>query len=120
MIKNSLVQDYIFPCVRLHKTTVDDGYGGETTAWVEGARLDIVFSFDNSTEARIAQAQGVTNRYTLTVDRDRSLEYHDVFRRLSDDKVFRVTSDGSDNETPDRSLLNMKQAEAEEWTLPNG
>lgn len=120
MIKNSLVQDYVKPCVRLHKITVDDGYGGETTQWVEGAHIDIAFSFDSSTEARVAQAQGVNNRYTLTVDKTVSLQYHDVFRRLSDGKVFRVTSDGTENETPDRSPLGMKQAEAEEWVLPNG
>lgn len=120
MIKNSLVQDYVYSCVRLHKITVDDDYGGEITQWVEGAHVDIAFEFDSSTEARIAQAQGVNNRFTLTVDRDQPIAFHDVFRRLDDGKVFRITNDGSENKTPKRSTLDMKQVEAEEWVLPNG
>lgn len=118
MIRNSLIDDYIYACVRLHKVTADDGYGGEITSWTEGAHVDVAFAFDGSTQARIAQAQGVENRYVITVDKSVSLEYHDVFRR-SDGKIFRVTSSGSDNKTPDSSVIDIRQAEAEEWTLPD-
>lgn len=120
MIKNTLIDDYIYTCVRLHKITADDGYGGEITRWEEGAHVEIAFEFDSSTQARIAQAQGLNNRFILTVDRNQPIAFHDVFRRLSDGKIFRVTNDGSEYKTPARSTLDIKQVEAEEWSLPNG
>ena len=49
-----------------------------------------------------------------------TLEYHDVFRRSSDNKIFRVTSDGDDRKTPTSAKLDMRQVTAEEWELPNG
>ena len=114
----SLLQEAMEPCVRMDKTTTDDGYGGETTVWAEGATFDAAIVFDSSIEARVAQAQGVTSRYTITTTKDRMLEYHDVFKRLSDGKIFRVTSDGDDKYTPASAGLNMRQVTAEEWRLP--
>ena len=49
-----------------------------------------------------------------------NLQYHDVFRRNRDLKIFRVTSDGDDKHTPASATLNMRQVTAEEWSLPNG
>ena len=56
-----------------------------------------------------------TNLYTL---KSMDLQYHDVFRRISDGKIFRVTSDGDDKYTPQRSSLNMRVVTAEEWEIP--
>lgn len=116
----SLLQEAMEPCVRINKTTEDDGYGGERTVWTDGAHFDAAIVFDSSIEARVAQSQGVTSAYTVTTTKDRMLEYHDVFRRLSDGKIFRVTSDGDDKYTPASATLNMRQVTAEEWKLPNG
>ena len=116
----SLLQEAMEPCIRMDKSTADDGYGGETTVWAEGATFKAAIVFDSSIEARVAQAQGVTSRYTVTTTKDRVLEYHDVFKRLSDGKIFRVTSDGDDKYTPASATLNMRQVTAEEWKLPNG
>ena len=49
-----------------------------------------------------------------------TLEYHDVFRRIRDGKIFRVTSDGDDKHTPASANLNMRQVTAEEWSIANG
>jgi translation elongation factor P/translation initiation factor 5A len=68
-------------------------------------------------EARAAEKQGVTSLYTVTTGKNAILQYHDVFRRLSDGKVFRVTSDGDDKQTPDRATFQFSQVTAEEWTL---
>ena len=70
--------------------------------------------FDTSIEARVADAQGVTSRYTVTTRRAMTLEYHDVFRRVRDGKIFRVTSDGDDKFTPSSTSLDMRQVTAEE------
>ena len=116
----SLLDEAFEACIRLNKTTQDDGYGGEITVWTDGAHFDAAIVFDSSTEGKIAQAQGVTSLYTVTTRKDRMLEYHDVFRRLSDGKIFRVTSDGDDKYTPASATLNMRQVTAEEWVPTNG
>ena len=116
----SLLDQAFEPCKRIHKTTHDDSYGGEETLWVTGASFDAAITFDSSIEARTAQAQGVTSLYTVTTRRSKILEYHDVFERLSDGKIFRVTSDGDDKYTPLSANLDMRQVTAEEWNIPVG
>lgn len=113
----NLLSDALEPCVMIHKISEDDGYGGERTRWVDGSHFDAAIMFDSSIEARTAQAQGVTSVYTVTVRRQKMLEYHDVFRRESDGKVFRVTSDGDDKYTPKSATLDMRQVTAEEFVL---
>ena len=114
----SLLTDAFETCTMLHKTTQDDGYGGETVSWADGATFQAAITFDSSMEARIAQSQGVKSLYTVTTQKSKILEYHEVFRRESDGKLFRVTSDGDDKATPDSATLNMRQVTAEEWEVP--
>ena len=102
--------------VMLEKDRTPDGQGGFITKWREGAAFMAAITFDSSMQARIAKKQGVTSLYTVTTKRAAVLEYHDVFKRISDGKVFRVTSDGDDKATPDSADLNMRQVTAEEWT----
>ena len=71
-------------------------------------------TFDTSIEARSAEKSGVSSLYTVTVPQGLQLEYHDVFKRKSDGKIFRVTSDGDDKATPKFSALDMRQVTAEE------
>lgn len=104
----------------LDKRTISDGYGGYTTEWVEGASFDGAITLDSSIEARIGEKQGVTALYTVTTSKALNLQYHDVFKRLSDNKIFRVTSDGDDKHTPKSANLNMRQVSAEEYKLENG
>lgn len=113
----SLIDDFKTECVMIEKTRVPDGEGGFTTTWTEGARFRAAIVFNNSMEARVAEKQGVTNLYTVTTDRSAHLEYHDVFRRLSDGKIFRVTSDGDDAKTPEVATFAFSQISAEEWVL---
>lgn len=115
----SLLEEAMDVCRFLDKVRVPDGYGGVKTTWVEGAEFSAAITFDTSIEARVADAQGVTSRYTVTTRKDLTLEYHDVFKRLRDSKIFRVTSDGDDKFTPASASLNMRQVTAEEWEIPN-
>ncbi len=114
----SLLDDAFTSCVMMDRRTQEDGYGGEIKTWVDGASFQAAIVFDSSMQARTAEAQGVTSLYTVTVRKSKTLEYHDVFRRLSDGKIFRVTSDGDDKFTPDSATLNMRQVTAEEWEPP--
>ena len=72
-------------------------------------------SFDSSMEARTAEKQGVTSLYTITVPLNCKLKYHDVLKRLRDGKIFRITSDGDDVQTPASASFQFLQVEAEEW-----
>jgi len=112
----SLLSDAMEECVFIDKTTQPDGYGGYVPAYVEGAEFNAAITFDTSIEARTAEHSGVTSLYTVTTSKAMTLEYHDVFKRKRDGKVFRVTSDGDDRFTPASSSLDMRQVTAEEWT----
>lgn len=116
----SLLTEQMEQCVIYNKTLVSDGYGGYTTIYAEGVSFEAAVVLDSSIEARIADAQGVKGVYTVTTGKEINLQYHDVFKRLSDGKIFRVTSDGDDNKTPKSATLNMRNVNAEEWSLPNG
>lgn len=116
----SLLTEQMETCVLLNKQTSPDGYGGYISTWANGAEFLAAIVFDTSVEARAAEKQGVSSLYTVTTSRALTLEYHDVFRRTRDGKIFRVTSDGDDKYTPRSATLNMRQVTAEEWSLPNG
>lgn len=117
----SLLSESMEECVMLNKQSVPDGYGGRIDTWVESDfSFNAAIVFDTSIEARAAQAQGVTSLYTITTERGITLEYHEVFKRKRDEKIFRVTSDGDDRYTPKSATLDMRQVTAEEWSLPNG
>lgn len=114
----SLLDEAMTKCVFLNKQISPDGYGGYIPTWSEGAEFLCAIVFDTSIEARVAEKQGVSSLYTVTTRKDLILEYNDVFRRLSDGKLFRVTSDGDDKYTPNSARLNMRQVTAAEWELP--
>lgn len=113
----SLLTDAMTPCVFMDKTKQPDGEGGYINLWSEGAPFEAAITFDSSIQARTAEKSGVTSLYTVTTGKGVRLEYHDVFRRLSDGKIFRVTSDGDDNQTPKAASFQALQVSAEEWAL---
>lgn len=116
----SLLDEAMEKCTMVDKLTQDDGYGAIETVYKDGASFKCAIVLDSSMQARIAEKEGVTSLYTITTPKSINLQYHDVFRRKSDGKVFRVTSDGDDNSTPDSAGLDMRQVSAEEFVLPSG
>ena len=72
---------------------------------------------DTSAEARVAEAAGVANSYTVTCSEE--LSFGDVFKRVSDGQVFRVTSNGDDGAAPECATFAFYQSTAEEWRLPD-
>ena len=111
----SLLEQAMSKVVFLEKVRKPDGEGGFITTWKEGSQFQAAITFDTSIQARTAEKQGVTSLYTVTTRKSVVLEYHDVFKRKSDGKIFRVTSDGDDKFTPASASLNMRQVTAEEW-----
>lgn len=113
----TLLDEAMDTCVFLTSRRTDDGYGGYATVWEEGASFKAAIVFDTSIEARVGEIQGVTSLYTVTTSKSLTLQYHEVFKRVSDGKIFRVTSDGDDKKTPDSANLDMRQVTAEEFVL---
>lgn len=99
------------------KTTTPDGMGGFIPKWVDGAEFQAAIVKNTSMEARLAEKQGVTELYTVTVNKGIPLDYHDVFRRIRDGAIFRVTSNIADSETPSVASFQIGQVTAEKWVL---
>lgn len=115
----TLIEEGMEQCSIMQKLSTPDGEGGFTTEWVDGAEFRASITFDASMQARIADKQGVTSLYTVTTAKNAKLEYHDVIKRLSDGKIFRITSDGDDKQTPARAMFGQYlQVTAEEWVIP--
>lgn len=115
----SLLSEAMEDCSFLDKTTQKDGYGAVDTVWREGAEFKAAFTLDSSIQARVAEKQGVTGMYTIITEKSITLDYHDVVRRASDGKIFRVTANGDDKHTPKSAALSMRTVSAEEW-VPTG
>ena len=101
----------------LNKSVVDDGYGGVTTTWADGAVIKGAMAFDNSAQMKTAMAAGAKAAYTLTVKKHIELDFHTVLRRESDGVIFRLVSNSDDKKTPESAGLNMRQYSAEEFNL---
>lgn len=112
----SLLTNAMEACVFMEKRRKPDGEGGYKTEWYEGAAFDAAITLDSSIQAQIAEAQGVKGIYTVTVKKKIRLDYHDVFKRLSDGETFRVSSK-DDSATPDSAGLNARTVRAEEWEI---
>lgn len=114
----SLLTEAMEQCTMLNKSIVEDGYGGYETVYADGIQFNAAIVFDSSMNAREAEAAGVKSLYTVTTEKGLIMQFHDVFRRERDGKIFRVTSDGDDKFTPASANLNMRQVTAEEWSVP--
>lgn len=112
-----LIDVFKTDCVMMDRTSVPDGIGGFTYQWTEGAPFTAAIVKDNTTEGKIAEKQGVTELYTVTFSKMLPLEYHDVFKRVEDGAVFRVTSNVTDSKTPTAASFQFGQVSAERWTL---
>ena len=112
-----LIDVFKTPCIMMDKATVPDGLGGFSYDWREGAQFEAAIVKDSTMQAKIAEKDGVTEVYTVTVAKSIRLGYHDVFKRLSDDAVFRVTSEVTDSKTPSVASFQFGQVSAERWEL---
>lgn len=114
----SLFEAFYTPCVMMEKKRTPDGLGGYTTEWTEGAEFMAAIVKNDTLQAAIAEKQGVTEVYTITTPVGVGLDYHEVFRRVSDGATFRVTSNAKDSETPNMASFSFEQVKAERWELP--
>lgn len=115
----NLLESMMEACTMQDKVTVSDGVFGFTTVWQDGATFSAAIIKDNTTEALIAEKQGVTEIFTVVTQKGVSLQYHDVFKRNSDGQVFRITSNQKDSEAPEASTVKIGKVTAERWEIPS-
>ena len=112
-----LVDCMMTDCVFMVSERTPDGSGGHVPTWEDGEPFRAAIIRDNSTEARIAEAAGTVEMYTVTVSRSVHLAHHAVIKRLSDGKTFRITSDNAESKAPVCTALDISQSTAEAWRL---
>ena len=96
---------------------VPDGMGGFDITYTDGEEFRGAITTDSSTLAKIAEKDGVTSLYKLTIPKNIPLSTFDIVKRKSDKQMFRVTADPNDNQTPDFARMQIKQASLEKFTL---
>ena len=116
----SLIEQMMDKCRILNKIRQDDPYGSETVTWQEGTTFEATIIKDSTTEARIAEKQGIDELFTVVVRKGFQLSFNDYFRRMSDGANFRVTSNIVDSEAPEASSIRIAKVNAEKVkVLPN-
>ena len=113
----NLMESMMEPCIMMDKATISDGAGGFDTAWVEGARFNAFVRKETAPELIVAEKEGVKETFTVVVMKGVPLEYHDVFKRLSDNAIFRLTSNTLDSAAPEHSTVPIAKVTAERWRL---
>ena len=114
----SLIESMMEPCTLLNRVRQNDGYGGYTESWTDGATFSATFIKNTSPEVTLAEMQGANEIYNVVVPKGFTLDYHDVFRRESEGSTFRVTSYTRDSDAPEQSTVKIAKVTAERWVIP--
>lgn len=115
----SLLTQAMEDCRILNRVRTDDVFGGHKETWTPGATFKAAIGKDRSPEQKVAEKEGVAEMFTVVVNRGFSLDYHDVFQRLSDNAIFRVTSRTTDSTSHKASTVKIATVTAERWVLPS-
>lgn len=113
----SLLSDLTVPCRRMVVQNTADGAGGFSAEWTEGEEFSAAIAIERTGEAACARGEQPQNRYTVLTAPEAALHYHDVFKRLTDGKIFRVTSESAQRCTPESAGLRAAWMTAEDWRL---
>lgn len=114
----SLLDSMMERCTMMDKVSQSDGMGGFYYIWNEGAEFSATIVKNGDAETRVAEVNGAAESFTVIVNRGVTLEYHDVFKRVRDGSIFRVTGRTPDNEAPDVSTVQISKVQAERWSIP--
>ena len=115
----SLLDQMMYECRILNHVRTDDDFGGYTDTWTEGATFRAAIAKNSSPEQQIAEKEGITEAFTVVVKDSFTLDYHDVFKRVSDNAIFRVTSRTVDSTAHPASTVRIAKVTAERWALPS-
>lgn len=107
------LEDFFEPFMMQDWSSAPDGLGGLTCTLTDGASFLAGISTDSSTEAKIAEKNGMKKIYTIVTPQTVVLEQNDRVKRVRDGKLYRITSDSADMTTPGVSGMKFSQVGAE-------
>lgn len=107
------LDDFFEPFIMQDWSSAPDGLGGLTWTLTDGASFLAGISTDSSTEAKIAEKNGMKKIYTIVTPQTVVLEQNDRVKRVRDGKLYRITSDSADMTTPVVSGMKFSQVSAE-------
>lgn len=113
----SLFRSALTPCRRMVEQRTADGEGGFLTTWTEGVEFSAAITLERAGEATSDPARRPKNIYNVLTRTDTQLHYHDVFRRMSDGKTFRVNCESTQRRTPERAAFQAVWVTAEDWEV---
>lgn len=113
----SLIEAFYQPFKFMELTRKPNGLGGFEELYKEGAEFNGALVMDTTTQARIAEKQGVTSLYTLTVPLDVPLRYGDLFRSVETGDTYRITSRTGEKKTPSVASFQFQNFSAELYSL---
>lgn len=114
----SLLDSMMERCRMMDKVSRLDGMGGFYYEWTEGAEFDATIIKMGSPTITVAEQQGVSEQYNVVVPSGVPLDFHDVFKRVSDGATFRVTGHSRDSDAPEASTVQIAKVTAERWVIP--
>jgi len=112
------LEDYKEEFWILDKISVPDGLGGFIEDYKRGSFFVAGIFTTVSTEMRMAEAQGVTSKYTVNTGLNVPLHFGDIIQRDRDEKYYRITNDTQDMITPNVAFNQYRVFTAENWIMP--
>lgn len=103
------LQDFFETFVLIEKKSEPDGMGGFIEGFIEGAEFKGYANLDTSSQAKIAQQDGLSKMYTVTVPKNAPLKFNDYIKRKSDGQIIQIKSDENDIIAPKMSTLDIRQ-----------
>ena len=116
----TLIQNIMDKCHLIDIVTSDDAYGSARKSYRVGASIDAAIIKNSTTEAIVAEKQGITEIFTVVTNSGSMLDYHSIIRRDSDKEYFIITSREVDSKAPAQSTVQISKVNAERWKVPNG
>lgn len=115
----SLLDSYARSCTIIEKKRVSDGEGGWEVQWSDGAEFTNYSALDTSMEARLAEKEGVTSKYSVLVNTAVPIDEFDYFRDNETGLTYRVTSIPEEKQAPKTASFSLKFFTAERKELPS-
>jgi hypothetical protein len=113
----SLLDEAYEPFVMIDKRSISDGEGSFFVDYVDGAKISVCVTNDNTSLTRIAEALAEKVEYRVITKKNIKFSQDDLIKRLSDGQVFRIYYKNT-KETPKSANLDMRETFAQEWSIP--
>lgn len=113
----SLIEERMQDFCILDKITVEDGYGGVTVIYQDGAHFSAAATQLQSKEMELAYQQGQKRIYAIFFKPIVGLEKDMRVKRMKDGLVFRVNADPDPNQTASFSAIPLHRTTMEVITV---